>query len=70
MGLSIQAEFPELRRTCAHLRHETLLQRRLQNIKVATIAKDGFLVVEPSEPLLPTRVYGSTSSSPHGLMVS
>ena len=53
---------PDLRRTNAHLQQGTLPSKKLTNIRdvkrhlsFATIAKDGFLVVERNEPLAPTR---------------
>ena len=60
--LSIQAEYPDLRRTHAHLRQGTRPSKKITNIKdvkrylnVTTIARDGLLIVKRSEPLLPTR---------------
>ncbi|CAB4040431.1 Hypothetical predicted protein, partial [Paramuricea clavata] len=58
----IQAECPELRRTRAHLLQGTRPSKKLTNVTdvkryflVATIAKDGLLVVKRNEPLVPSR---------------
>ena len=60
--LSIQSECADLRRTRAHLRQGTRPSKKTTNVKdvkrylsVATIAKDGLLVVKRDEPLSPTR---------------
>jgi hypothetical protein len=59
---SIQAECPDLRRTHAHLQQGKRPSKKLTNIRdvkryiaVATIAKDGLLVVKRNEPLTPSR---------------
>ena len=56
--LGIQADDPDLRRTCAHLKQGTRLSKKLTNVKdvkrylqVASIASDGLLVVKSQEPL-------------------
>lgn len=58
--VSIQSECPDLRRTHAHLKQGTRPSKKLTNIKdvkrylsVATIAKDGLLVVRRCDPLSP-----------------
>ena len=60
--LAIQAECAALRRTHAHLKQGARPSRKLTNIKnikrylsVATVAKDGLLVVKRDEPLVPSR---------------
>ena len=60
--LTTQAECPDLRRTHAHLQQGTRPSKKLTNMRdvkrylnVATIAKDGLLVVKRNEPLAPTR---------------
>ena len=60
--LAIQAECADLRRTRAHLQQGTRPSKKLTNIKdvkrylnVATIAKDGLLIVRRDEPLVPSR---------------
>ena len=60
--LAIQSECPDLRRTFAHLKQGTRPSKKLTKIKdikrylnVATIAKDGLLVVKRSIPLESTR---------------
>ncbi|KAL9978907.1 hypothetical protein ACROYT_G016491 [Oculina patagonica] len=60
--LTTQAECPDLRRTRAHLQQGTRPSKKLTNLRdvkrylnVATIAKDGLLVVKRNEPLAPTR---------------
>ena len=60
--LAIQSEDSALRRTHAHLVQGTRPSRKLTNVKdvkrylqVATIAKDGLLVVKRDEPLGPSR---------------
>ena len=60
--LTTQAECPDLRRTRAHLQQGTRPSKKLTNLRdvkrylnVATIAKDGLLVVRRDEPLAPTR---------------
>jgi hypothetical protein len=59
---NIQADCSDLRRTRAHLLQGTRPSKKLTNIKdvkrylnVATIAKDGLLVVQQSQPLAPVR---------------
>ena len=59
--LTTQAECPDLRRTRAHLQQGTRPSKNLTNLRdvkrylnVATIAKDGLLVVKRDEPLAPT----------------
>lgn len=59
--LTTQAKSPDLRRTCAHLQQGTRPSRKLTNMgdvkryfNVATIVKDGLLVVKCNEPLAPT----------------
>ncbi len=59
--MQIQSECPDLRRTHAHLKQGTRPSKKLTNIKdvkrylnVATIAKDGLLVVRRSTPLSPS----------------
>ena len=49
--LGIQADDPDLRRTCAHLKQGTRPSKKLTNVKVASIASDGLLVVKSQEPL-------------------
>ena len=56
--LAIQTECADLRRACAHLRQGTRPSKKLTNIRdvkrylnVATIAKDGLLVVRRNTPL-------------------
>ena len=58
--INIQSECPDLRRTHAHLRQGTRPSKKLTNIKdvkrylnVASIAKDGLLVVKHHDPLSP-----------------
>ena len=60
--LDIQSECDDLRRVHAHLKQGTRPSKKLTNIKdvkrylsVATIAKDGLLVVPRNDPLSPTR---------------
>lgn len=60
--LAIQPECKDLRRTHAHLAQGTRPSKKLSNVKdvkrylnVATIAKDGLLVVKRDEPLAPSR---------------
>ena len=60
--LSLQSECPDLRRTHAHLRQGTRPSKKTTNIKdvkrylnVATISKDGLLIVKRNELLSPTR---------------
>ena len=60
--LTTQAECPDLRRTRVHLQQGTRPSKKLTNLRdvkrylnVATIAKDGLLVVRRDEPLAPTR---------------
>jgi hypothetical protein len=60
--LTMQAECPDLRRTHAHLKQGTRPSKKQITVKdikrylnVATIAKDGLLVVRRCEPLAPTR---------------
>ena len=60
--LTTQAKRPDLRRTRAHLQQGTRPSKKLTNVRdvkrylnVATIAKDGLLVVKRDEPLAPTR---------------
>ena len=59
---AIQSESSDLRRTHAHLSRGTRPSKKQTNVKdikrylnVATIAKDGLLVVKRIEPLMPTR---------------
>ena len=59
---AIQAECADLRHTRAHLQQGTGPSKKLTNVKyvkrylhVATIAKDGLLVVKCNEPLAPSR---------------
>ncbi|CAB4037292.1 Hypothetical predicted protein, partial [Paramuricea clavata] len=59
---TIQAECPELRRTRARLLQGTSPSKKLTNVTdvkryllVATITKDGLLVVKRNEPLVPSR---------------
>lgn len=59
--LAIQADCSDLRRTCAHLKQGTRPSKKLTNIKdvkrylnVATIARDGVLIVRRNDPLQPT----------------
>ena len=59
--LTTQAECPNLRHTHAHLQQGTHPSKKLTNLRdvkrylnVATIAKDGLLVVKRNEPLAPT----------------
>ena len=56
--LGIQADDPDLQRTCAHLKQGTRPSKKLTNVKdvkryiqVASIASDGLLVVKSQEPL-------------------
>ena len=56
--LGIQADDPDLRRTCAHLKQGTRPSKKLTNVKdvkrylqVASIASDGLLVIKSQEPL-------------------
>lgn len=58
----IQAECPDLRRANAHLRQGTRPSKKLTGIRdvkryiqVASIAKDGLMVVKRTDPLHPTR---------------
>ncbi|VDH94003.1 Hypothetical predicted protein [Mytilus galloprovincialis] len=58
--INIQSECPDLRRTHAHLKQGTRPSKKLTNIKdvkrylnVASIAKDGLLVVRRCDPLAP-----------------
>ena len=58
---SIQNECPDLRRVHAHLKQGTRPSRKLTNFKdvkrylnVASISKDGLLVVKRNQPLLPS----------------
>ena len=58
--LSIQSECADLRRTHTHLKQGTRPSKKLNNIKdvkrylnVATIARDGLLVVKRTDPLCP-----------------
>ena len=58
--IDIQSQCPDLRRTHAHLKQGTRPSKKLTNIKdvkrylsVATIAKDGLLVVRRCDPLAP-----------------
>ena len=60
--LDIQSECPDLRRTHAHLKQGTRPSKKITNIKdvkrylaVASIAKDGLLVVPRNDPLLPSK---------------
>ena len=59
--LAIQADCPDLRRTCAQLKQGTRPSKKLTSIKevkrylsAATIAKDGLLVVRHQDPFQPT----------------
>ena len=59
--IQIQSECPDLRRTHAHLKRGTRPSKNITNIKdlkrylnVATIAKDGLLVVHRQPPLSPS----------------
>ena len=59
---AIQSESSDLRRTHAHLSQGTRPSKKQTNVKdikrylnVATIARDGLLVVKRIEPLMPTR---------------
>ena len=59
--LATQAECPDLRRTHAHLQQGMHPSKKLTNMRdvkrylnVATIAKDGLLLVKHNEPLAPT----------------
>ena len=56
----IQSEYPDLRRTHAHIKQGTRPSKKVTNIKdvkkylnVASIAKDGLLVVPRTDPLSP-----------------
>ena len=58
----MQSECPDLRRTLAHFHQGTSPSRKLTNVtdvkrypNVATISKDGLVVVKRDEPLAPTR---------------
>ena len=60
--LATQPECPDLRRTHAHLQQGTRPSKKITNVRdvkrylnVATIAKDGLLVVKRNDPLVPTR---------------
>ena len=60
--LSIQSDCPDLRRTHAHLKQGTRPSKKTTNIRdvkrylnVVKIARDGLLVVQRNEPLLPSR---------------
>ena len=60
--MATQSECPDLRRTHAHLQQGTRPSKKLTNVRdvkrylnVATIAKDGLLVVKRNDPLAPTR---------------
>ncbi|MCG7876681.1 MAG: RNase H-like domain-containing protein [Candidatus Thiodiazotropha endolucinida] len=60
--LDIQSECPDLRRTHAHLKQGTRPSKKITNVKdvkrylsVASIAKDGLLVVPRNDPLLPSK---------------
>ncbi|MCG7875882.1 MAG: RNase H-like domain-containing protein [Candidatus Thiodiazotropha endolucinida] len=60
--LNIQSECDDLRRVHAHLKQGTRPSKKLTNIKdvkryisIATIARDGLLVVPRNDPLSPTR---------------
>ena len=60
--LDIQSECDDLRRTHAHLKQGTRPSKKITNVKdvkrylsVASISKDGLLVVPRNDPLLPTR---------------
>ena len=60
--LATQSECPDLRRTHAHLQQGTRPSKKLTNVRdvkrylnVATIAKDGLLIVKRNDPLAPTR---------------
>ena len=60
--LGIQAECPDLRRTLSHLAQGTRPSKKITNAKdvkrylnVASIARDGLLVVRRNEPLSPAR---------------
>lgn len=76
--LTIQPEWPDLRRTCAHLRQGTCSSRKTTNIKyikcylnVATRASDGLLVVKQNEPFMPAKKLIIISRSVlHGLLTS
>lgn len=59
--LNIQSECQDLRRTHAHLKQGTRPSKKITNIKdvkrylsVATISKDGLLVVRRNDPLVPS----------------
>ena len=58
---NVQNECPDLRRVCAHLKQSTQPSKKLTNIKdvkcylyVASVSKDGLLVVPRSQPLTPS----------------
>ena len=60
--VAVQSEYPDLRRTHAHLVQGTRPSKKLTNIKdvkrylqVASVADDGLLVVRRHEPLSPSR---------------
>ena len=59
--LSIQSECPDLRRTHAHLKQGTRPSKKTANVKdvkrylsVASISRDGMLVVRRNDPLVPS----------------
>ena len=59
--LAIQTDCPDLRRTHAHLKQETRPSTKATNINdvkrylsVASIARDGMLVVRRNDPLVPS----------------
>lgn len=76
--LAIQPECPELRRTCAHLRHGKRYSCKATNIKdikrylnVATIASDELLVVRRNEPFVSAKeLIIIPRSVLHGLLTS
>lgn len=76
--LTIQPEWPDLRRTCAHIRQGTRSSRKTTNINdikrylnVATRASDGLLVVKQNEPFMPSKKLIIISRSVlHGLLTS
>ena len=58
---NVQNECPDLRRVCAHLKQGTRPSKKLTNIRdvkrylnVASVSKDGLLVVPRSQPLTPS----------------
>ena len=76
--LAIQTDCPDLRRTNAHLKQGTRPSKKTTNIKdvkrylsVASIARDGMLVVRRNDPLVPsTELIIVPRSVLHGLVTA